>query len=62
MVEPGHSIAMFITKKGKIELKGIGEKIDSAEVLEITTTGVSLRYHGKVIDLSLEKEKKKKRP
>lgn len=62
VVEPGHSIAMFITKNGKIELKGIGEKVGGAEVIEITSTGVSLKYHEKVIDLALEQNKKKKRP
>lgn len=61
VVEPGHSIAMFITKNGKIELKKVGEKVGDAEILEITPIGASVRYHGKVIDLALEKEKKKKK-
>lgn len=53
VVEPGHSVAMFVSN-GKIELKGIGDKIDQAEVLTITLDGVSLRHHGKEIDLKLK--------
>lgn len=57
VVEPGHSVAMFVSG-GKIELKGIGDKIDQAEVLTITSTGVSLRHRGKEIDLKLENTNK----
>lgn len=59
VVESGHSIAMFITPNGGIELKGVGEKVGDAEILGITQTGASVRYHGDVIDLTLENKKQR---
>ena len=55
-VEPDRSVAMFITPEGRIELRGVGEKIESAEVLAIHTDSVSVRHAGKVIDLTIEWE------
>ena len=59
VIEPGHSIAMFVTKKGGIDLKSIGEMVGDAQILSITQNGVTVQRHGKKIDLSLEREKKK---
>ncbi len=56
VVEPGRSMAMFITKAGKVELKAIGERVDGAEVLDITQENVSMRYSGRTVDLKLQKK------
>lgn len=56
VVEQGHSVAMFITRSGKIEFKAVGEAVDDAEVLDITLDRVSLRHNGRTVDLTLEKK------
>lgn len=56
VVEPGRSVAMFITAGGKIELKGEGDTVGEAEVLSIGQDGATVRYRGKRIELTLDQE------
>lgn len=57
VVEPGKSMALFTTSTGKMELKGIGDDIDGARLLDIVLDRVSVQYRGKTIDLVLEKKR-----
>jgi len=59
VIESGHSIAMFVTKKGGIELKSIGEMVGNAKILSISKNGVTVEHNGTTIELSLEQDKKK---
>ena len=56
VIEQDHSVAMFITRNGKIELKAVGEDVDNARVLDITPDRVSLRHNGRTLDLTLKKK------
>lgn len=59
VIEPGHSVAMFITPGGKIELKSVGETMGAIKVLDITPEGVSVLHRGKKIDLLLDQGKQR---
>jgi len=56
VIEPGRSVAMFITKAGKIELLGIGETVGNMEVLAITHESATVRHASRTIELTVEQE------
>ena len=55
VVEPGHSMAVFVTPAGKSELKAVGDKAGNAEVVDIQSDRVTLRYNGSPVTLKVEK-------
>ena len=59
VVEPGHSVAVFVNPAGRSELKGVGDKAGPAEVMDIQTDHVTLRYNGSPVTLRVEKEPKR---
>lgn len=56
VIEQGRSLAMFITAAGKVELKGVGESIEGAQVKEITDRSVRLEHNGRTITMALPKK------
>ena len=60
-VESGHSLAMFATPQGTVELKGIGDTLgetpNGPQVASIEDQKVVLRYLGETITVALENEK-----
>ena len=59
VTEPGHSLAMFITNKGRIELKRVGQTTAGAEVLAIDENSVRLLYQEEEITLKVEEKNKR---
>jgi type II secretory pathway component PulC len=51
IIEPGHSKAMLITRDGKTELKGVGQKCGEAEILAIDEKRVVIRFNGDAVEL-----------
>ena len=58
MIEPGHSMAMFITKGGRIELRRVGQTVAQAKVVTIQADRVKLMYHGREHTLMAKDRKK----
>ncbi len=58
VIEPGHSVAMFIMPNGRIQLKSVGEKIGELLILDITAERVCARHRGEKVNLLLDKRKK----
>ena len=56
VIEPNHSIAMFITREGKVALRSVGQKVEQAQILEIMSDRVSVEHAGRQIDLVLERK------
>lgn len=59
-LEAGHSLAIFSTHKGEIELKGVGEilgdEADGPRISTIEDRRVVICYRGKEVTLDLEEE------
>ena len=55
MVEPGNSMAMITGSDGKTTFKTIGDVIDNAEIIEITETQITVRYHDELVPILIEK-------
>jgi hypothetical protein len=56
VVEPGHSVAVFVNAAGRSELKSVGDKAGAAEVVDIQSDRVTLRYGGAPVTLKVQKE------
>lgn len=56
VVEPGRSRAILIGADGKAQLRGIGDIVDGAEVLEIAADSITVRYLGSPMVLKPNKE------
>ena len=54
MVEDGHSVAMFTTAQGGIELLGVGQKHEGLEVLRIAEGTVTARHAGAQVTMTVE--------
>lgn len=57
IVEPGRSLAMLSTASGKPELRGVGEEIDGAQILQIEQDRVTARHNGRPVTLELQQPK-----
>lgn len=58
VVEPGRSVAMLQTAEGRVELKSVGERMGTAEILEIAIDRVVVRHNGQPLTLKLDKPRK----
>lgn len=62
-IETDHSLAMFLTSRGTIEVKGIGDIVgengNDPQIVTIENQHVTLRYQGETLTLALEGEKGK---
>lgn len=58
VVEPHNSFAIFSLPGGTIKTIAVGEKIDGAELVSVTTKTATVRHLGKPVTLSIRKEVK----
>lgn len=55
-VEPGFTYGLFRTKSGKDSLVSVGESIEGAEVVSIADGSATVRFHGEMITLRVQKK------
>jgi hypothetical protein len=55
VIEPGHSVAIFIRTDGKTEVKAVGESVAGDQVLEIKPESATLRHGTDSVVLQREK-------
>jgi hypothetical protein len=60
-LEPGFTYGMFRTKDGRVKFVSVGQTIEGAELLSVTSGQATLRYQGQEITLTAEKDKGGKR-
>lgn len=53
VAEPGHSFAVFVTAAGDTQVRTVGERAGTAEVLAITPAAVTVRSAGRTTTLRL---------
>lgn len=53
VIEPGHTLALFVASNGQIEFKAVGEQIDNADIRQITAERVTLFRAGQTVQLTL---------
>lgn len=56
LVDEERNVAVLQLGDGTIQMKGAGETVGDAELIEITETTVKLLYHGSQVVLSMESE------
>ncbi len=55
VIEPGFTYAMLRGKSGQVKFVSVGQVIDDAEVTEITSSSVTVKFHGDSITLKVSK-------
>lgn len=55
-LEPGFTYGLFRNKSGETKLVSIGEKIDGAEVTAVNEGSATVKFHGELITLKVEKK------
>lgn len=55
-VEPGFSFGLFRNSQGESKMVGVGESIDGAELVAVTEQAVTLKFGGRSVTMTVEKE------
>ena len=53
VAEPGHSFAVFVTPTGSSEVRSVGQRAGTVEVLAITPAAVTVRFGGRTTTMRL---------
>jgi len=61
VVETGASYAFLRTARGEDRMASVGEVIDDATLLAITPEGVTVRFHGREIELTMDEKQEARR-
>jgi hypothetical protein len=56
IVEPSHTIGIFVLQGGKMELRRAGEKAGDVEIVKVEAERATILHHGREIVLEIAKE------
>ncbi len=54
IIEPGRSVAIFVTREGETAFCTVGQQIAEAEVVAVKQNAAELKYHGKPLHLTVK--------